>query len=57
MQPWYRQSVWHDLQRARQTPIVSTLQLVLDLWHYPVRGREQSEHLLRTVLQRRASND
>lgn len=51
MQPWYRQSVWYDLQRVRHTPIVSTLQLVLDLWHYPVRGREQSEHLLRTVLQ------
>lgn len=56
MQPWYRQSVWYDLQRVRDMPIVSTVQLVLDLWHYPVRGREQAEHLLRTVLQQRSNN-
>jgi hypothetical protein len=26
--------------------VVSTAQLIVDLWHYPVRGREQAELLL-----------
>jgi hypothetical protein len=50
MKPYYRTAVWHDLQTVRQLPVVSTLQLALDLWDYPLRGREQAEHLLRTVL-------
>jgi len=50
MQPWYDDAVWADLQVVHTAPIVSTLQLILDLWHYPVRGREQAEHLLETHL-------
>lgn len=50
MKPYYRTSVWHDLQVQHGLPVVSTLQLALDLWHYPLRGREQSEHLLKAVL-------
>ena len=50
MKPYYKTAVWHDLRAVNQLPIVSTLQLVLDLWDYPLRGREQAEHLLRTVL-------
>lgn len=50
MKPYYRTTVWHDLQTQDGLPVVSTLQLALDLWHYPLRGREQSEHLLKTVL-------
>jgi len=50
MQPWYRDSVWHGLQAVKRLPLVSNLQLALDLWHYQVRGREQAEHLLRTEL-------
>lgn len=46
MKPYYRDSVWHGLQTARDLPVVSTLQLALDLWSYPLRGREQAEHLL-----------
>jgi hypothetical protein len=46
MQPWYDHSVWTELQTVHRLPVVGTLQLVLDLWHYPVRGREQAEHLL-----------
>jgi hypothetical protein len=30
---------------------VSPLQLVLDLWHYPVRGREQAQHLIEAILE------
>lgn len=50
MKPYYTTAVWHDLQRVNELPVVSTLQLALDLWDYPLRGREQAEHLLRSVL-------
>jgi len=46
MQPWYDDSLWTELQTTHGLPVVGTLQLILDLWHYPVRGREQAEHLL-----------
>jgi hypothetical protein len=49
MNPYHKKSVWFDEQRCEGLPVVSTLQLALDLWHYPVRGREQAEHLLHTV--------
>lgn len=49
MRPWYHDSVWTDARSIHALPVVSLLQLVLDLWHYPVRGREQAEHLLRTA--------
>ncbi len=51
MMPFYRRSVWWGLQRHRGYPVVSTLQLALDLWHYPLRGREQAEHLLESQLE------
>lgn len=50
MKPYYRTSVWHNLQERNALLVVSTLQLALDLWHYPLRGREQGEHLLRVVM-------
>lgn len=46
MRPYYRTSVWHGLRIIGGAPVVSDLQLALDLWHYPLRGREQAEHLL-----------
>lgn len=46
MQPWYRDAIWTEIQTSKKLPVVSTLQLILDLWHFPVRGREQAEHLL-----------
>ncbi|HET6232323.1 MAG TPA: type IV toxin-antitoxin system AbiEi family antitoxin [Longimicrobiaceae bacterium] len=50
MKPYYKTSAWFGVQEADGMPIVSTLQLALDLWQYPVRGREQAEHLLQAVL-------
>jgi hypothetical protein len=50
MLPYYSDSVWWALERRRGLPVVSALQLALDLWHYPLRGREQAEHLLETQL-------
>lgn len=52
LRPWYRTSVWHGLRKIAGLPVVSALQLALDLWHYPLRGREQAEHLLETVVLR-----
>lgn len=46
MKPYYRESVWHDGRMLQDLPVASDLQLALDLWYYPVRGREQAEHLL-----------
>ena len=46
LKPYYKTSVWHDSSVVRSFPVVSPMQLILDLWHYPVRGREQAERLL-----------
>lgn len=48
MKPYYKDSVWHGMQVANGLPIVNNLQLALDLWNYPLRGREQAEHLIDT---------
>ena len=56
MRPFYRDSVWRGARSVHGLPIVSTLQLILDLWHYPIRGREQAEHLIMHVLTREHAN-
>jgi hypothetical protein len=48
MRPYYKHSVWHGLRTVNDLPVVSDTQLVLDLWHYPLRGMEQAEHILAT---------
>jgi hypothetical protein len=48
MRPYYRDSVWHGAREIQGLPVVSDLQLALDLWHYPLRGREQAEHIIST---------
>jgi hypothetical protein len=47
MQPRYRTSVWYHADMVRGLPVVGRTQLVLDLWHYPVRGLEQAEFIMR----------
>jgi hypothetical protein len=44
--PYYRESLWVNQQKLDRLPVVSDLQLILDLWHYPVRGREQAARIL-----------
>ena len=56
MRPWYRDSVWHGLRSIKGLPVVSNLQLIVDLWNYEVRGREQAEFILDTTLEA-ASNE
>ena len=43
--PFYKNSVFYDLQKIRKLWVVSDIQLYLDLYHYPLRGLEQAEHL------------
>jgi len=53
MSPYYAHGVRHGVRRLHGHPVVSDLQLFLDLYKYPVRGREQAAHLLDTVLRPR----
>ena len=48
--PAYRTSVWTGVRCDRDIPRVSDLQLTLDLWNHPIRGREQAEVLLEKLL-------
>lgn len=48
MKPYYRDSVWRGVREIQDLPVVSDLQLALDLWNYPLRGREQAEHIVST---------
>ena len=50
LRPLYAESVWFRQGEAGGVPVVSPVQLVIDLWHYPVRGREQALHLIDTIL-------
>jgi DNA-binding transcriptional regulator YhcF (GntR family) len=45
MLPYYKHSVFYDRQMIEGLPVVSDIQLYLDLYGYPVRGREQAEYL------------
>lgn len=46
MTPRYRQSLWYGVREIGELRVVSDVQLILDLWEYPDRGREQARHLL-----------
>lgn len=44
LRPFYRTSIWMSTQQpTERVRVVSNLQLFLDLWNYPLRGREQAE--------------
>jgi hypothetical protein len=45
MRPYYKHSVFYDCREVDGLRVVSDIQLYLDLYGYPVRGREQAEHL------------
>lgn len=46
----YDQGVFYGLQKIQGIPIVSTIQLYLDLINNPARGEEQAQHLRDVVL-------
>ena len=45
MLPFYKHSVFYDSREVEGLRVVSDIQLYLDLYGYPVRGREQAEYL------------
>ncbi len=49
LSPYYRTSVWHGMSVTQGLPVVSPTQMMVDLWDYPVRGREQAEYLMQSV--------
>jgi hypothetical protein len=49
LKPYYHTSVWDHASVQNGLNVVSRTQLVLDLWDYPLRGREQAEHLMRAA--------
>ena len=50
MRPYYRHSVWQGVHDQAGVPVVDDLQLALDLWDHPARGREQAEYILQRKL-------
>lgn len=50
LEPVHAESVWFQKRTVDGIPVVGPVQMVLDLWHHPVRGREQAQHLIETVL-------
>lgn len=61
MMPYYKHSVFYDSQEVKNLRVVSDIQLYLDLYGYPVRGKEQAEHLynkrLKMLLSEEKGND
>ena len=49
IKPYYKKSVFLNRQKIKGYSIVSNLQLYLDLYNFPQRGREHAEYLLRIL--------
>ena len=50
--PYYRQSALSRSREIAGLPVVSDIQLYLDLYKYPLRGREQADHLYEKTLKK-----
>ena len=55
MLPYYKHSVFYDSQWISGLRLVSDIQLYLDLYNYPVRGREQAAYLFDKRLKKHLS--
>jgi hypothetical protein len=49
MKPYYKNSIFFGMQQIQGYPVVSNLQLYLDLFHFPQRGLEHAQMLARTL--------
>ena len=49
IKPYYKNSVFLHKQEIKDFPVVSNLQLYLDLYHFPQRGREHADYLLKVL--------
>ncbi len=50
VRPYYKQSVFYGVRQVNGVSVVSDIQLYVDLYNFPMRGREQAEHLMRERL-------
>jgi hypothetical protein len=50
VRPYYKQSVFYGVRQINGVSVVSDIQLYVDLYNFPMRGREQAEHLMRERL-------
>jgi hypothetical protein len=48
--PFYRNSIFNEIQIIEDYPVVSNLQLYLDLYHFQPRGREHAEYLKKILI-------
>jgi len=48
--PYYREGAFYGRRNINGVWVASDIQLFVDLYNYPVRGREQAEHLMRNRL-------
>ncbi|MCK5580270.1 MAG: hypothetical protein KAJ18_03250 [Candidatus Omnitrophica bacterium] len=49
IKPYYKNSVFFHKQKIKGLSVVSNLQLYLDLYHFPQRGREHADYLLKVL--------
>lgn len=49
IKPYYKTAVFFNTQKIKGYNVVSNLQLYLDLYHFPQRGRDHAEYLLKTL--------
>lgn len=49
IKPYYKTAAFFNTQMIKGYNIVSDLQLYLDLYHFPQRGRDHAEYLLKTL--------
>lgn len=47
--PYYKSATFFNTQMIKGYNVVSNLQLYLDLYHFPQRGRDHAEYLLKTL--------
>jgi hypothetical protein len=56
-EPYYRQSALFRSREIAGLRVVSDIQLYLDLYKYPLRGREQADHLYEKTLKKLVERD
>jgi len=49
IKPYYKTAVFLNTQKIKGYNVVSNLQLYLDLYHFPQRGRDHAEYLIKTL--------
>jgi Uncharacterized protein conserved in bacteria (DUF2186). len=49
IKPYYKNGVFLDNQTIKSYNVVSNLQLYLDLYHFPQRGRDHAQYFLKTL--------